>query len=223
MSELPRAVFFDWNGTLNDMSVLRKQDKHVGRVEFGLNLTDDDITACWGQPPEQFYRALFGRGSDTRPWQEMSAIFQRYNAQFPRRLLPDVVSVLNTIKRASLVTGLITSSSRQMVEGGMRDGGLPRNLLDILHTGEDVTPGQPTLARAIGEVGLRSITPSQTVYVGDETVTIRDAEAVGAGYVVVASGTMSRERLLSEGVPQNRLIDALRELPGFLGLPEESA
>lgn len=223
MSELPRAVLFDWNGTFNDMSVLRQQDKHVGKVEFGLDLTDDDITACWGLPPERFYPALFGHPGNTRTWQEMSAIFQGYNAQFPRRLLPDAVSVLSAIKRAGLVTGLVTTSSRQMVETGMRDGGLPRNLLDILHTGEDLTPGQPTLASAIGEVGLRGILPSQTVYVGDETVTMSDAEAVGTGYVVVASGTMSRERLLREGVPRDHLIDTLRELPGLLGLPEESA
>ena len=221
MAERARAVLLDWNGTVNDLGVIAEQDIHVGRVEFGVELTEADVRAAWGVPVEQLMPRLFGRGGDSRSWQQMYAIFQGYNDQFPRRILRDVVPVLDVLRRTGIVTGLVTTSPRNMVNFGMQSGRLPHGLFDILHTREDLLPNQPTLSRAIGELALRGISPRETIYVGDEAVTISDAEAVGANYVVVASGTRTREQLLHDGVPEPRLISRLGELLGRLDLPEE--
>lgn len=224
MSERPRygAVLFDWHGTLNDMSVLRAQDKHVGRVVFGLELTDNDIEQAWGNPPEVFLPMLFGKGGDTRPWQEMHQIFLSYDHLFPRRLRPDALEVLNALGQMGVATGVVTSDLRERVLRGMQQTGLSADRFQVLHTraeiGDDIEAGRPILGKALGELALQGISPSEVLFVGDETATMRDAEAVGVDYAVVLGGTFSRQRILDGGVPPQKIIENLRQLPGILGI-----
>lgn len=217
-----KAVLFDWNGTLNDMSVVRDQDKHVGLVEFGLHLTDEDIYAAWGKPAPIVMPTLFGRGGDTRSWEEMRQIFFSYDHMFPRRLRPDATDTLDVLERAGIVTGVVTSGLQEKVLGYMRQMGLASDRFRILHThaeiGDDFEAGRPILSRALGELATLGISPSEVLFVGDETATMHDAAAVGIDYAVVLGGTFSRERLIREGVPSYKLIENLHQLPGILGI-----
>jgi phosphoglycolate phosphatase-like HAD superfamily hydrolase len=224
MSERPRfrAVLFDWNGTLNDMSVVREQDKRVGREVYGIELTDDDIYAAWGKPPALVMPALFGRGGDTRSWEEMRRIFFSYDHLFPRRLRPDALDTLDVLEQAGIVTGVVTSGLQEKVLGYMRQMGLASDRFSILHThteiGDDFEAGRPILTRALGELATMGILPSEVLFVGDETVTMHDADAAGVDYAVVLGGTFSRQRLLAEGVPPEKVIESLHQLPGILGI-----
>lgn len=220
--ELNRAVIFDYNGTLNDMEVVLEQDIYVGQVEFGLELTRDDVVACWGKPAEEFYTSLFGRGGDTRTWQEMREAFRRHDRDFPRRLLPGVLTTLNLLDRAGVVTGVVTDGPRDAVLKYMHQSRLDPNRFAFVHTSREVggakRRGEPVLGKALQELDALGIVPPEVVFVGDEPVNMRDASAAGTDFVIVSSGTVSRENLLEAGVPPARLIDNLHQLPGLLGL-----
>lgn len=222
MKEFPKAVLFDFNGTIIDMATVVEQDIHVAREEFGVALTPKDVLDSWGSPPETTYPKLFGRRGSTLPWTEMRAKFQSYDDQFPRRLLPGVLSVITMLESAGIVRGIITSSQHERVLKYMQQGGLEPNRLDFIHAdrefAENRLAGRPILTHALGECALRGITPSQIVFVGDEAVTIHDADECGVRPVIVASGTISMQRLLEQGVPPDKIIRTMHELPEHLGL-----
>lgn len=224
--ELPKAVLFDFNGTLHDMKVVRNQDIVVGREVFGLELTDADVRACWGRQAPEFYPMLFGREGSRYPnmsWQDMRKAFQRYDSdpRFRRRALPGVISTMSHLHRAGITMGIVTSGQPEKVHAYIKEAKLPRKLLSFVHTnaeiGDDMRHNRPILTKAIGELAARGIQPSQAIFVGDEAVTIKDAEPVG-GFVVVASGTTYKDELLRQGVPRSKLIDDMGQLPRHIGL-----
>ena len=155
-------------------------------------------------------------------WQDMRKLFQSYDSRFPRRALPGVVSTIRRLHKANIVMGVVTSGQAEKVSAYMRQAKLPMNLFNFVHTsaeiGDDMAKGRPILRRALGELATRGITPAQTTFVGDEIATIRDAAGGGTDFVVVASGTVSRETLLRQQVPRGKLINRMSELPKHIGL-----
>lgn len=222
MHNTPKAVLFDFNGTLNDMSVLMAQNQCVGREVFGLHLSPEDVSACWGQPAEKFYADLFGRDGSAMSWQDMRAVFQGYDALFPRRLLPGVPETLDALDGADILTGVVTSGQRDKVLAYMQQAGLDPARFRLVHTaqeiGDDIAANRPILTKALGELACHGIEPAEVMFVGDESVNVADAQAAGTDFTVVANGTVSQERLLEQGVPAAKLLATMRELPAHLAL-----
>lgn len=217
-----KAVIFDLNGTLNDMGVLREQNKHVAWHEFGIRLTDDEILSCWGAPAPAFYSNLYRPHGITLPWSALRSVFQQYNHMFQRRLMPHTLDTIRTLRAADMVLSIVTQTPAAAVEQFIQDTGLARSDFRFIHTGReierDVAAGLPPLHRAVAEFAMDSIRPTETVFVGDEPGAAQDAATVGIDFVVVSNGVYSRDRLLREKVPAEHIIDHLGQLHGWLGI-----
>lgn len=213
-----RAVVYDLNHTLLDMDPVISWDILLGR-EFGLELTRDDILPHIGKKPDEFYRDLFGQPLSTK---EMRDRLMHYADQHPRGPMPDAARVVQAVRGAGLVTAVFTSTSRELTEGMLVESGLPLSNFNFIHTEEDaasdiVAGNHPIMGvvRRLGEIGIG---PSDTLLVGNELSDQENALAGGLQYVVVASDLFPRSRLVQEGVAPDRVIDALAQLPGLLGI-----
>lgn len=219
MKHLPKAVLFDFNGTINDMSVIMAQDVHVGKVEFGLELSEDDIRECWGTTPDVFYPMLFGRGGSQMRWTDMRHVFRKYDSQFPRRVLPGVEISVDALERAGIAKGIVTATPATMVHSQLEQSGFDPARFELIHTGDQARHDNPSTVTLLRQaIGTLALNPQDVIFVGDELTTIFDAQATGTDYLIIANGTASRDDLLSAGVPTNYLLGSMLELPQHLGI-----
>ncbi|MET0779690.1 MAG: HAD family hydrolase [Candidatus Saccharimonadales bacterium] len=221
-----KAVLFEANGVLLDMEPLAKQDQHVARTEFGLELSTEEIRALWRHSlAEDFYPALFkgGRGADQLTWEQMRAIFQGYDDSDPAFMgqpLPDAAATLDTLRQSGVKTGLVTVTPADLIEKRMRHAGLWQDKLDLIHAGAETEAraGRPLLGRSIGQLATWDIAPQEVLYVGPQPSVATEAAAINAQYAAVSTGAYSHMELLAAGIPPERLIHGLGQLPGLLGI-----
>jgi putative hydrolase of the HAD superfamily len=157
-----------------------------------------------------------GQRRDDLWWHRFDA---RYEPAFLGALsaFDDVRPVVEQLRAAGLVVGVLTNSSETYTEAKMRAAGL-HGLFDVVCTRDTLGFGKPD-ARAFHAACARLGTPPETtLYVGDELAN----DPVGAADAGLAAAWLVREgepeprgaRLLAaRGVP---VITSLAELPGLV-------
>jgi HAD superfamily hydrolase (TIGR01509 family) len=104
------------------------------------------------------------------------------------RALPWARTGLRRLHRAGIRLGLVTASTRAVVEPSIARLNL-EGLFDVAVYADDVADGKPHpegLLRALGELGIAA---GASVYVGDTTVDLEMARAVGTPFVAVGTTT----------------------------------
>lgn len=191
------AVLFDWDGTIVDtlpliyranVTVLRELGISMDRTWFRERYTPD-----W----RRSYREL---GIPQDLWDDVAA---RWAAEMKRgrpRALPWARGALRRLRRRGVRLGLVTASTRGVVEPSIERLGL-EGVFEAMRFSDDVTHSKPhpeALLSALHELGVPA---GDTVYVGDTTVDLEMAHAAGAPFVAVGS-TTTREAFLAAGVPR---------------------
>ena len=226
-----RGLVVDWNGVLKDMNQLLLQDQWAARHTFDRELALDDIRAMWGTTTaEEFYSQLYGLrvGQGGMPLEHARAILRSYDSLFPKRLVPGVREGLIALHAGGLKLGVVTSGPGDMVRADAAQTGLDMSLLEFFHTGDEIGPdvaaGLPEMTLAVGHFAMLGIGADQLAVIGDEPKNIADASAVNIGqYVLVSAGTMTRDRLLAENVPPERIVDSFDQLPAVFGIEPQTA
>ena len=185
MSRLPAAVLFDWDGTIVDTLSLIYRANVVVLGELGITLSRawfrDNYTPDW----RRSYREL---GVPEDQWEALAA---RWSSEMKARrpkALPWARGGLRRLRRAGIPLGLVTASTRAVVEPNLerlRLGGL----FAATVFADDVADGKPhpeALLRALGELGVPA---ARSIYVGDTTVDLEMARAAGARFVAVGTTT----------------------------------
>ena len=194
---LPRAALFDWDGTIVDtlpqiyranVAVLREIGISMDRTWFQERYTPD-----W----RSSYREL---GVPEHLWGEVAA---RWAVEMQRgrpRALPWARGALRRLKRRGVRLGLVTASTRGVVEPNIVRLGL-EGVFETARYSDDVTHSKPhpeALLSALLELGVPA---PETVYVGDTTIDLEMAVAAGAPFVAVGSTTRP-EAFWAAGVPR---------------------
>lgn len=219
-NKVPRAVIFDWNGTLNDMRVVADQDIVFAR-QYGHEWTYDDIRKMWGRPADQLFRLLVP--SSDKPWQELRGQFRELDAQFPRRLQPHVAQTLGDLSTAGVRMAVVTSGEGEIVRGRyMAQAELPTEHFDFMHFSAEIeaarAEGHADMEPAVQAFAAQGIERDEIILVGDEQNDFENAQAAGIGFIAVTNGTKTVEELSAVGVSSDRTIPDLSYLPGILGV-----
>ena len=176
---------FDWDGTLADtipqiyranVVVLRELGIRMDRTWFRERYTPD-----W----RRSYREL---GVPEHLWDEVAARWTREMQSGRPRTLPWARGALRRLRRHGVRLGLVTASTRGVVEPNIARLGLG-GVFETAFYSDDVARTKPhpeALVRALDELGVQ---PQDTVYVGDTTVDLAMARAAGAPFVAVGSTT----------------------------------
>jgi len=223
MSELPRihgirAIVFDWNGTLKSMDEVLAQDMELGR-RHGHTPDPEAIRRAWGGGPVM--QVVFGTDTVDLDWAR--AEYDKLSPEFPKRLMPGVLSTIRTLRRTEpkLHLGIVTGGPRARLDLDMAQAGLPREYFDFTHSGAeidaDIAAGRPAFTKALGHLAALGLARSQMLVVGDEPNNVRDAQEAGIPHVLISSaGTMSRQTLIERGVLPAIIIPTVAVLPEIL-------
>ncbi len=104
------------------------------------------------------------------------------------RALPWVRGGLRRLARRGVRLGLVTASTRRVVEPNLERLNLG-GVFETAYFADDVARGKPhpdALLRALGDLGIAA---ADSVYVGDTTVDLEMAAGAGAPFVAVAGTT----------------------------------
>ena len=210
----PRAVLFDFDGTLIDsFPAIAASVNHVRSLRGLAPLSVPEVTRHVGRGAWYLLRHTVEGG-------ELEANVAAYREHHPSvlrdltRLLPGAKEALEALKARGVRLGLCSNKpvefSRRLVQYlGVAE------LLDVVLGPEDVARPKPApdmLLEAMRRLGCR---PDEVLYVGDMTVDIETARAARARVWVVATGTDSAE-VLDAARPDRRLA-GLADLAGLLG------
>lgn len=193
---LPAAVLFDWDGTLVDTLPLIYRANVAALAEFGIRMDRTWFRERYTPDWRSSYRAL---GIPEELWDAVGERWAREMRRGRPRALPWARGALRRLRRHGVRLGLVTASTRGVVEPSITRLGLD-GVFETAFFSDDVTHSKPhpeALLRALDELGLHA---RDTVYVGDTTVDLEMAAAAGAPFVAVGSTTPA-DTFRAAGVP----------------------
>ncbi len=192
---LPTAVLFDWDGTLVDTLPLIYRANVVALRELGITLDRAWFRERYTPDWRRSYREL---GVPEDRWDELAGRWAREMQAGRPRTLPWVRGALRRLRGNGVRLGLVTASTRGVVEPNIARLGLG-GVFETAYYSDDVTDSKPhpeALLLALADLG---VAPGETIYVGDTLVDLEMATAAGAPFAAVGS-TTSPEAFRAAGV-----------------------
>jgi pyrophosphatase PpaX len=182
---LPDAVVFDWDGTLVDTMSMIYRANVVALRSYGISMSREWFHERYTPDWRASYREL---GIPEHLWDEMAGRWTDEMVKMRPRALPWARTALRRLRAHGLRVGLVTASTRAVVEPNITR----LNLTGVFETAlysDDVAQSKPhpeALLRAMDELG---VAPATTIYVGDTPVDLEMTRAAGATFVAVGTTT----------------------------------
>ncbi len=191
----PRALIFDWDGTLLDSA--EATYRCYGQVfsSYDLRFDRDDFARTYCP---DWYRTYEAIGLPRASWPEADERWLRLYAEQPPELLPGTRPALERLAAAGVPLGLVTSGQRERVTADLERLAL-RSLFASVVCGSDLPERKPDpapLRRGLDELKVRA---ADAAYVGDSPDDVFMARAAGVFAVAVPGGYPNRAALAAAG------------------------
>ena len=195
IAPLPAAALFDWDGTIADTLSLIYRANVAALGELGIHMDRtwfrDRYTPDW----RSSYRAL---GVPEDRWAQLGRRWAEEMSRGRPRALPWARGALRRLVRHGVRVGLVTASTRAVVEPSIARLGLD-GVFETAWYSDDVALTKPSPEALLGAVAELGLDAADTVYVGDTTIDLEMALAAGAAFAAVGS-TTSEAAFLAAGV-----------------------
>jgi HAD superfamily hydrolase (TIGR01509 family) len=184
-----RAVLFDLDGTLLDSNPYWHEAWRALTEERAAHLPDGALDGLVGLATPiavaTVHRRLRWQGDVTA---DVAWLEANVGAALRRRTnwLPGSLEVVGSVRAAGLATGLVTSSSQDLVDSVLLHGG--RHLFDVVVTGDDVSERERKPDPAPYRLAARRLTLPTADCVAIEDSATGVASATAAGCPVIHLG-----------------------------------
>lgn len=216
--DLPKAVLFDWDGTLIDSGDILLQCWH--------SVTKEVLGAPFPVTEADRRKFLSMRGSDSFPLlSDDPAVVARLDSGFTDAYLelasihvrPQTTShtLLRALRSQGIQVGLVTSKTRQRLDCDL-DVCHMNGLFDVIVTGDDVATAKPDPEGVNAALATLGASTETSWMVGDGPVDVLAGQAGGLRTAGISHGLHSPEELLS--VHPDALVADLNELAAIWGL-----
>ncbi len=192
----PRAVIFDFDGTLADSYAgITASVNHVRALHMLPPLTEAEVRPHVGRGPIHLL-------IHTVPAGDSEANLAAYKEHHPSimfsgtRLFPGVAETLGKLNAGGLRMAVCSNKLRDFTRQLVDSLGIGK-VFDVIIGPEDAPHPKPAPDMLIEAMRRLGVTPAETLYVGDMTVDIQTARGAGVTVWVVPSGSEAREQLLA--------------------------
>ena len=187
----PRAVLFDWDGTLLDSAEASYRCYERLFSSFGIPFDQARFQATYAP---DWYRTYSAVELPVECWPEADRLWLDLYASEKCALLPGAAEALGRLRDAGVLTGLVTSGSRLRVLSEL-DVLLVRDFFQTVVVSEDVSEKKPHPEALLIALELLDLSSAEAAYVGDSPEDVKMARAAGVYCVGIAGGFPNREAL----------------------------
>lgn len=210
----PRAVLFDFDGTLADSFAAITLSTNHTRQHFGLPpLREDEVRTFVGYGLQNLMEQLVPNA----PPDEAVAVYRAHHPSVMAAgttLFPGVVETLEMLKRDGIRTAICSNKHVQFTKQLVRAKSLD-HLFDEILGPDDVGVPKPNPAMLFEAMRRLNVTRDETVYVGDMVIDIEVARAAGVPGWIVLGGASPREVL--EAAKPDRILKSFAEIANLIG------
>ncbi len=210
---MPRAVIFDFDGTLADSyPAITSSVNHVRAIHGLAPLAEAEVRKHVG-------RGLAYLLEHTVPGTDIPGDSVCYRVHHPTvmregtRLMPGAAEAIAALRRAGRKIAVCSNKPRDFTRQ-LLDHFELLPIVDACLGPEDVPHPKPAPDMLLAALRQLDVSPAEALYVGDMTVDIETARAAGVAVVVVPTGSDSRSAL--EAARPDRLLRDLTELAHLL-------
>lgn len=210
---LPRAILFDFDGTLADSyEAITASVNHVRNRHDLAPLALAEVRRYVGHGIQQLLAQLVP-GADP---EESTRFYRAHHAtvcESGTRLLPGVHGTVAELHQRGYRLGVCSNKLRRFTSRLLDHLGL-LPLLDVVVGPEDVARLKPAPDMLLAALKTLKVPLGEALYIGDMSVDIDTARAAGVPVWVVATGSDTLEALRAAG--PDRVLTEFRELAVLL-------
>lgn len=182
---LPKAVFFDWDGTLVDsFAFLHKTHNHVRGILGKPVFSIEEFGTYFGQPREKLYKELYGEENIeiAKGHFESYVIANHHEIQ----AIEGAEEVLQELSRLGVPMGVVTNKKGDLVRKEIINHGWQDYFISVVGAGEAEhdKPSSAPLFLALEQSGL-GVAPEDIWFVGDTESDLACAFGAGAPCVYI--------------------------------------
>jgi phosphoglycolate phosphatase len=211
---IPRAVIFDFDGTLADSyDAITASLNHVRAVNGLPDLSDAEIRKHVGRGLEKLL-------ADLLPGPDLDrnvALYREHHQTVMRqgtRLLPGARAALEALRRAGRMLAVCSNKKAEFTRALLDSLDIAR-FFDAVLGPDDVPHPKPAPDMILAALRRLGVSANEALYVGDMDVDVQTARAAGVRVWVVPTGSADRASL--EAARPDRLIEGLDELAAAVG------
>lgn len=195
LSRRPRAVLFDWDGTLVDTAEASYRCYVRLFDSYGMAFTREDYARTYSPNWYQTFRSL---GIDEEHWPECDRRWLSYFAEERIAPLPDALPTVASLAADGIACGIVTSGSRDRVLRELDEHGFAPYIAESVF-GCDVVAKKPDPEALLLCLSRLSVTPADAVYVGDSPEDVQMARAAGVFSIAIPGTYPNRDALMAAG------------------------
>ncbi|HYM62164.1 MAG TPA: HAD family hydrolase [Thermoanaerobaculia bacterium] len=185
----PKAVVFDWDGTILDSAEPTYRTYVRLFAHFGIPFGRADFARTYSP---NWYRTFRALGVEETLWPEADALWMAYFAEESIALFPGAREALDLLHDHGVTRAIVTSGGRERVSREV-------DALGVGHHFEQIVFGCDTQHRKPHPEGLHicldrlGIKPEEAVYIGDSPEDVLMAKAANVRSIAVPGGYPNRE------------------------------
>jgi len=205
------VVLFDLDGTLaNSIDLIVESYQYAFATVAGRQVTRAQACSWIGQTLTQTFRT-----EDAERAAELETTYRAFNNSNLDRIMgyPGTPELLDGLRSAGAVTGVVTSKGRGAADASLRQVGLA-GAIDVLAARDDTTAHKPDPAPLLFALAGLGAAPAEAAYVGDAVFDVQAARAAGMTAIAVTWGAGLTDELA--GLGPDALCATMDELRGVL-------
>lgn len=184
-----RAIVFDMDGVVLDSPPMHLLTWQRTLGPLGIKLTAADHYPLEGLPTEITAQRLtehfLGKACSDQEARHLASIKRAlFREMFEPTLVPGIVPLLHDLRGRGYRLGLVTGSSRSVVDESLVPTGAAE-FFEVIITGDEVTRGKPDPEPYRSAAARLGFPPSQCLAVENAPLGIRSANAAGLGCIAL--------------------------------------
>jgi pyrophosphatase PpaX len=203
---------FDLDGTIVDsVELIVISFKHAMREVLGREVSREEAIAYVGRPLREQMVAFSPERAD-----ELVASYREFNHREHDRMLrlyDGIPDLLDSLRKAGIKVGLVTSKSRYTTKMAFDLTGI-ESYFDATICADESARNKPYPDPILLCLEAMGVAPAEAAYVGDSPADIQAARAAGVEAIAVAWGVFELEALIAE--KPDRVVHTVPELMGIL-------
>lgn len=209
-----KAVIFDMDDTL--IKTWESKWAHyrlVGKLYYGLDVTDEQLSKHWGKPFPKLVSSIFGDVD----LDEAIRNFLHHEADFPKPKHDAAVEAVRLLHAKGVALGVVTSMLTSVAENDMSREFSP-GLFDFIQGADQTLAHKPdplVFEPALRRLEEKGITDKKSIlYVGDALSDFYAARDAGLAFAAVTTGFVDEVSFRDAGA--EHILQSLARLPSLV-------